>query len=72
MKCKRCGQEFDGYAPMMNAAYYNDIVRYACPHCGKLHEFRRVIKVIPISDEDVCLYKDNWGNKIVKDEDYGN
>lgn len=70
MKCIRCGKEFDDYVPYKNAESYGGYPKYACPHCGKLYVFSRTITI----EVEPCEYMDkdvdDWGHKVVSDEEY--
>lgn len=71
MKCSRCSRDFDDYVPRTNAENYGEVVYYACPHCGKLHSFKRVVVAKPCDDDLACgMGKDGWGNTIVTDNGY--
>lgn len=71
MKCVRCNQDFDDFIPKTNAENYGDLVLYACPHCGKLHGFRRVTIVRAMDDDYIGVSeKDDYGNRIVTDAEY--
>lgn len=69
MKCPRCGYKLDtDHCARDNADAYGANV-YACPNCGKPFTFYRVVvcQALPsMFYHDV----DNWGRKIVNDEEY--
>lgn len=71
-RCIRCGKKFDDRIPVMNTISNNVQSFFACPYCGKLHEFRLRIVIEPVND--VWLgsnsKKDNWGNRVVADSEY--
>lgn len=70
MKCIRCGKEFDDYKPYINAETYGGWPKYACPHCGKLYVFSRVIRIKVEPCEYMNTDVDDWGHKVVSDEEY--
>ena len=45
MKCIRCNNLFDSSIPEINAECYGGCKTYACPLCGKLYVFTRIVKV---------------------------
>lgn len=71
MKCTRCYQDFDDFIPYTNAENYGGMTYYACPHCGKLHVFKRIVIVRPCNDDLTWgMPNDARGNKVVTDEEY--
>lgn len=70
MECLRCHQEFDEDTPWRNTTYTGELSYYACPHCGKLYEFRREVVFEAVPDEDIHYDNDDWNNPVVKDKDY--
>lgn len=70
MKCIRCNNLFDSSIPEINAECYGGYKTYACPLCGKLYVFTRIVKVDAVPDENICELEDNWGSPIVKDSEY--
>lgn len=70
MKCIRCNNTFSSTIPEANAEKYGNDETYACPHCGKLYVFTRIISVDAVPDENICEPRDNWGNPVVKDSEY--
>ena len=65
--------EFYGDIPELNVECYGDPVYYACPHCGKLYRFNRVVTASPCNDDEFSdNEEDDWLNKIVRDKDYRN
>jgi hypothetical protein len=66
--------EFCENIPELNAEFYGGPVYYACPHCGKLYRFNRIVTVSPCNDDEFYSNKeeDDWLNRIVKDKDYRN
>lgn len=70
MICVRCKNNFDNSIPERNTENYEGLSYYACPHCGKLYRFKRIIVSQPVDDVNIYNKEDDWGNKIVKDKDY--
>lgn len=70
MKCIRCEKEFDDYAPYRSTECYGGVAYYACPHCGKLYRFKRVVRITDAEDCADVKEEDDWGNKVVSDEKY--
>lgn len=71
MECVRCKKNFDSVIAELNAEQFGNNI-CACPHCGKAYYFERImrIKVTPI-DNTYHLHKtDDWGERIVSDEEY--
>lgn len=71
MECVRCKRDFGDYTPERNCESYGGPVYYACPYCGKLYKYIRVVMVDQVDDSDYSPKEtDDWGNKIVLDKDY--
>lgn len=70
MKCIRCEKEFDEYAPYRNAECYGVFVLYACPHCGKLYSFQRIVQIESAESFAINKEEDDWGHKVISDELY--
>lgn len=68
MVCARCGKVLDTYKQERNADSYGSNI-YACPHCGKPYRFSRQVVVTELS-VDTQLKEDDWGNKVINDENY--
>lgn len=45
MKCIRCNNLFDSSIPEINAECYGGCKTYACPLCGKLYVFTRIVNL---------------------------
>ena len=69
MKCLRCANEFNISTAKLNAEVYGSNV-CACPHCGKAYIFSREISVSVMPFYSTNRDSDDWGNKIVTDDDY--
>lgn len=71
MKCIRCNCEFDDYKPERNCESYGGPVYYACPHCGKLYKYSRIVIVNAVDDSEYSSKEfDDWGSKVILDKDY--
>lgn len=72
MICARCKKYFNSAIPERYTENYGNINYYACPYCGKLHRFKRIIVSRPAEDNEGPDEADDWGNKRIKDSDYIN
>ena len=68
MICSRCNKEFDSYKAERNAEVFGTNL-FACPYCGKPYRFTSKIVVQAVA-ANTTLKEDDWGNKIVNDNEY--
>lgn len=70
--CLRCLNEIDIFEPKSRSENYGGPVFWACPHCGKLYKFTRIINIEPVNDNqfESKLSEDDYGKQVIKDINY--
>lgn len=65
MICVRCKKEINDAIPEINAENYGGPAYWACPECGKLYVYNRIVVCRPVEDSEYasCKGEDDWVEK---------